>query len=134
MAGESTLPVQYYPDDFRVINYFVHDGSAADEPIFYCDRNMVVDSISYSIAAAGASLSTAVLKAVAPGTAPTAANIAAGTSVSSSIALDAPGVVSGTIVTTANQLPTGTHLGIDYTGTVSALRGMITIRIRSRIK
>lgn len=134
MPGETPLPVEHYPDDFRVINYFIHDGSAADELIYYCDRNMVVDSISYSIAAAGAASSTAVLKAVAPGTTPTAGNIAAGTAVSSAIALDATGFVSGTIVTTENQLPAGTHLGIDYTGTVSALRGIITIRIRSRLK
>ena len=34
MAGENVLPVEHYPDDFRVINYFIHDTSAADEPVF----------------------------------------------------------------------------------------------------
>ena len=134
MAGESILPVEQYPDDFRVINYFVHDASAADELLFYCDRNMVVDAITVSVATAGAAGSTVTLKAVAPSTAPTAANIAAGTAITNAVALSATGAVSGTIVNTENALPAGTHLGLDYSGTVSAFRGLFTIRIRSRMK
>jgi len=134
MPGENVLPVQHYPDDFRVINYFVHDTSAADEPIFYCDRNMVVDSITVSVAVIGAASSTVTLKAVASGTNPTAANIVAGTAVSSAVALDALGAIAGTIVNTENSLLAGAHLGLDFTGTVSAFRGLVTIRIRSRLK
>ncbi len=134
MPGESVLPVQYYPDDFRVINYFVHDASAADEVFFYCDRNMVVDSVTVSVAVVGAASSTVTIKAVAAGTVPSPANIAAGTAVTNAIALDATGAISGTIVNTENSLPAGTHLGLDYTGTVSAFRGMVTVRIRSRLK
>jgi hypothetical protein len=133
MAGENVLPVEHYPDDFRVINYFVHDASAADEPIFYCDRNMVVDSITVSVAvvAAGA---TVALKAVAPGTDPTGTNVAAGTAVTSAVSLAALGAIAGTVVNTENSLLAGTHLGLDFTGTVSAFRGLISIRIRSRLK
>lgn len=134
MAGENVLPVEHYPDDFRVINYFVHDASAADEPIFYCDRNMVVDSITVSVAAAGAAASTVTLKAVASGTAPTGANVTAGNAVSSAVLLDATGAIAGTIVNTENSLLAGAHLGLDFTGTVSAFRGVVTIRIRSRLK
>jgi hypothetical protein len=134
MPGENVLPVQYYPDDFRVINYFIHDASAADELLFYCDRNMVLDSATVSVAVVGAASSTVTIKAVAAGTAPSPANIAAGTAVTSAIALDATGAIEGTVVNTANSLPIGTHLGLDYTGTVSALRGMVTLRIRSRLK
>ena len=133
MPGENTLPVEHYPDDFRVVTYHV-ETTPSDKVVVYCDRNMVVDSISYSISAAGAASSTATLKAVAPGTAPTGANVAAGTAVSNALAVDATGVVFGTIVNTENQLLAGTHLGIDYTGTVTNLRGVIQIRLRSRLK
>jgi hypothetical protein len=134
MPGESVLPVEHYPDDFRVINYFVHDASAADEVLFYCDRNIVVDSVTVSVSAAGAASSTVRLRAIAPGTAPTAANVAAGTAISNAVAIDATGAFAGTIVNTENSLPAGTHLGLDYTGTVTAFRGMVTARIRSRLK
>jgi hypothetical protein len=134
MAGENVLPVEHYPDDFRVINYFIHDASAADEPVFYCDRNMVVDSITVSVSVVSAGSSTVTLKAVAPGTAPTPANIAAGTAVTSAVLLDATGVIAGTVVNTENSLLAGTHLGLDYTGAVNTFRGLISIRIRSRLK
>jgi len=133
MPGENVLPVEHYPDDFRVINYFIHDASAADELLFYCDRTMVVDSVTVSVSAAAAA-ATVTLKAIAPGTAPTAGNVATGTAVSNAISLAATGAIAGTIVNTENCLPAGTHLGLDYTGTVSSLRGMVTVRIRSRLK
>ena len=134
MPGENVLPVEHYPDDFRVINYFIHDASAADELLFYCDRNIVVDSATVSVAVVGAASSTVTIKAVAAGTAPSPGNIAAGTAVTNAIALDATGAIAGTIVNTENFLPAGTHLGLDYTGTVTNLRGMVTLRIRSRLK
>jgi hypothetical protein len=133
MAGENVLPVEHYPDDFRVINYFIHDASASDEPVFYCDRNMVVDSATVSVAAV-ASGATVTLKAIAPGTAPTTGNVGAGTAVSNAISIAATGAIAGTVVNTENSLLVGTHLGLDFTGTVSAFRGLISIRIRSRLK
>lgn len=132
MAGESITLVTEYPDDF-IVHTYPCVVSAADAAIFYCDRTMVVDSFTITVSTAAVA-STIQLKAVAPGTDPTAANIAAGTSVSDAVSIAALGVVSATVNQTENILPVGTVLGIDYTGSASGFRGLVTVRLRSRMK
>lgn len=132
MPGESITIVTEYPDDFIVYTYPCV-VTAADAPVFYCDRTMVVDACTITVSTAAAA-STIQLKAVAAGTEPSAANIAAGTSVSSAASIATLGVVSATVDTTTNILPAGTVLGIDYTGSASGFRGLVTLRLRSRMK
>lgn len=132
MPGESITLVTEYPDDF-IVHTFPCIVTAGDAAIFYCDRAMVVDSCTITVSTAAAA-STIQLKAVAPGTEPTAANIAAGTSVSNAASIATLGVVSATVDQTANILPVGTVLGIDYTGSASGFRGLVTVRLRSRMK
>ena len=141
MAGENVLPVQHYPDDFQVSSHVVHDGSLADFPWIYCDRNLIVDAfyVCSQIGAGGTTTTVALVK-VASGTIPTSANIGtaatAGTISTVNISA-AAAVTSGTIATTTNFVDAGSWICIDATagdGTLGTFRGTFNIRFRSRVK
>ena len=132
MPGESTLPVQHYPDDFFVYTCPVF-GSSADTAVFYCDRPMVVDSctVLVSFAASGATIQ---MRVVPEGTSPTTANIGNATAITDSQSIATTGVYQVPVVLTENVLPAGSLIAVDMTGTTTAFRGAVQLRLRSRMK
>jgi hypothetical protein len=162
MAGENTLPVQYYPDDFDVVS-FQFDATAASigdpTPLLYADRQLIIDNIVVGLVAASGSGTDALTFRNGTDFATLANNnplclidtftdCAAGDTIVST----SDGVVrtnlSGQLKTAANNstainaattngfwnvIPQGSWLLID-TGTITSLKCTIQIRYRSRPK
>jgi hypothetical protein len=148
MAGETTLPAQYYPDDFQILTYPLNNTSAltVDTPWFYCDRNIIVDQVVINISTAGTGGSSplvAICKTTAGTLAAPANVITSLTAISSTVSLAA---AATTVMTTdsttkfldktTNFVDAGNWVVFDLTGTMpsAALIGAITIRFRSRPK
>ena len=150
MAGESVLPPEYYPDQFEIATYSVHNFNtlSANTAWIYCDRNVIVDAfyVGVSVAAGNAGAVVKLVKTAGGATgnfnsptpfALTAASLASGTAVdiTNSIALDSTGSKSGTIVDTANFVDAGNWIGLCCTtAPTSNLVGAITLRFRTRPK
>lgn len=50
MAGESSLPVQYYHDDQQIVaEVFVAPAGTTNIPLLYADRTLIIDSITVGI-------------------------------------------------------------------------------------
>jgi hypothetical protein len=158
MAGENTLPAQYYPDDFQVV-VFNNAIAAPNDPVLllYADRDLIVDEIVVGVHAVGGS--SAVLSfetstdpsSTTPSATPMAtvnidtANITAGDTfvlISDGITrTTAAGVVTTSSTGTSianmkdqNKISKGSWLVIDITGTIGGGRVGVQIRFRSRPK
>lgn len=67
MAGESSLPAQYYHDDQQVICE-VLIAPAAATPILYADRNLIIDSVTVGTYTASTGGTTATIQKTTAGT------------------------------------------------------------------
>jgi hypothetical protein len=148
MAGETTLPAQYYPDDFQMLTYALNNfgALAVDTPWFYCDRNIIIDEVivGVSTAGTGGSSPTVSISKTTGGTAATPAlPLASLVVISSTVSLAATGTTVMTtdsatkfLDKTTNFVDAGNWVAFDLTGTMptAALVGAITIRFRSRPK
>jgi len=147
MAGESTLPAQYYPDDFEIQTYVIHNYQAlvVDLPFFYCDRNIIIDQVVINVSTAGTGglTPTIAICKTTNGTLAAPANaITSLTAISSAVSLTA---AATTVMTTdsstkfldktTNFVDAGNFVVFDLTSAVTGgLLGAITIRFRSRPK
>ena len=156
MAGENSLVIQHYPDDFS-LTVFPNATAAPHDPtiLLYADRDLYIDEIVVGIHAVGgtaAVLSFEVTRDLTNATAGTVVALAnidtANISAGDTILLTTDGVVrtntSGVVQTTAtgstainrdeNKIPQGYWLLIDITGTIGSGRASVQVRYRSRPK
>jgi|9_EtaG_2_1085328.scaffolds.fasta_scaffold05736_2 hypothetical protein len=133
MPGELPLPVSTFPDVLQYISVNLgQNGSgvvAADQPIFHCERDTVVDAAFIRCATADGD-ATITLKHFTTG------NVTDGTAFSSAAALSATAgtVIPVTITDTANVIPAGDAIGVDVGGTSTAVGVNVTLRIRTKRK
>lgn len=45
MAGENSLPTQYYHDDQQIVTELISVPSGNGVPLLYADRNLIIDSV-----------------------------------------------------------------------------------------
>lgn len=110
-----------------VLAWHVTAGEAQDTHIFICDRDYEVLEVREVHRVVGAASSTAMVRKCTSGTAP-----ASGTALlSAELALDSTVDVPlvGTLVSsrTTRQVPRGSTIAIDFTGTVSAYEGVVQV-------
>lgn len=143
------LVTQHYPHDFQVVTFNACDrygagatdgSSTASYAIFYADRDVAVDSIVIGIAQAGAASSTLRIFKTTTGTASSPATpLFNGTTALTTAAQAADataGVYVQTLATPANDtniVRAGNWIGVILSGTLTAFRGQIQIRLRSAI-
>lgn len=107
----------------------VYNSSSVDTPFFVASRSYIVKAIIWRVEVAGTdgSAVTAVVKKAASGTA-----ITSGTALHSSTAnLKGTAATNQTLTlsTTATdlQIPAGTCIGVDFTGTLTTATGCVTV-------
>jgi hypothetical protein len=136
------LVTQHYPDDFQIHSILIQSALVTGKVVFYADRDIVVDSITFGVNVAGAASSTVQVVKTTTGTASSPISAAAASITSGATALhtafdtSATGTLSATLATPSsdtNLVKAGNWLGLIVTGTVTNLRGVIQIRFRSRI-
>lgn len=149
MAGETSLPTQYYHDDQQLCCEVVSALTTAGVPVLYADRNLIIDSVVIgSIVAAGAGV-TATIRKTTAGTndgvtiTPAAPN-AALTSVMATGTIPLDTIASTIVVSTEsatrslsidhNTLDAGNWLFFVPSAAASGYVGAIQIRFRSRPK
>jgi len=154
MSGENSLPSQYYPDDFQIINLGPYYGTALVDPtaVLYADRDLTVDSIIVYTSTANGSAATGSFEV---STDPTSSsgnsmavadlNLTAGTTLflqtdggTTPATISAAGVAgtssnSTQLSAAENTINRGSFLIIDLSAGTS-WRGFIQIRLRSRPK
>lgn len=156
MAGENSLVIQHYPDDFALTVYANAIAAPHDPTILlYADRDLYVDEIVVGVHAVGgtaAVLSFEVTRDLTNATAGSVvalanidtANVTAGdtmvfttdgivrTSTTGSVYASSTG--STAISNLENKIPQGYWLLIDITGTIGSGRASVQVRYRSRPK
>lgn len=156
MAGENSLVIQHYPDDFALTVYANAIAAPHDPTILlYADRDLYVDEIVVGVHAVGgtaAVLSFEVTRDLTNATAGSVvalanidtANVTSGdtmvfttegvvrTSTTGSVYASSTG--STAISNLENKIPQGYWLLIDITGTIGSGRASVQVRYRSRPK
>lgn len=150
MPGESSLPIQYYPDDFADLN-LQFQAIAMPDPcvVFFAERTFVIDSVVLTTitAQSGQTITLRISQDPASTTATAVGVLDMGTVAGSRLVIstdEAPYTVSnaGVVGTSAtsvrlnsneNTIPAGSYLILDPSTTVS-WRGYIQVRLRSRQK
>lgn len=141
------LVTQHYPHDFQVVTFNPLDRAGAGATdgngsyaIFYADRDVAVDSIVIAIAQAGALSSTIRIFKTTSGTATSPAvplfNGTTALTTAAQAADAAAGTYVQTLVTPANDtniVRAGNWIGVVLSGTLTAFRGLVQIRLRSAI-
>jgi hypothetical protein len=156
MAGENSLVIQHYPDDFS-LTVFPNAAAAPHDPtiLLYADRDLYVDEIVVGIHAVGGSSAvlsfevTRDLTNTAAGSVVALANIdTANVTAGDTMVLTTDGIVrtstTGTVYSSStgssaisnleNKIPQGYWLLIDITGTIGSGRASVQVRYRSRPK
>jgi hypothetical protein len=153
MAGENTLPAQYYPDDFQILTFTLTNTGLLDPTaILYADRNFIVDSIIVYTRTANGSAATGSFEITTDPTADTGTamavadlNLTAGTTLflqtdggttPATVASDGTAGTSSNstqLSNTGNFIPQGSFIVIDLSAGTT-WRGFIQIRLRSRPK
>ena len=130
MAGESTITVTDYPDDFQILSFpFGHTLDSANNTIalMYADRPIVVDSIVFGVVTAEAGLTAQLQEATTP-------QASSGTAIHTAQSIAAQGTFVVSPDTSANTINAGNWIIIKYSGATSSMHGVVQIRIRSRLK
>jgi len=125
MAGENTIPVSEYPDQFFDITFtgaIVED--IADGYFYYCERAIVIDEVFAVVDTADNDVTVDIKKG------------AGGTSIFTTVITTASvdTIASGTVSPTENFCPAGTLLHLDVTNVNSATGALVQARARTRIK
>lgn len=158
MAGENSLPAQYYHDDFQVTVYPNAIAAPHDPSILlYADRDLIVDEIVVGVHAVGGTGATLSFE-----TTTDIGNVAATGAVMATVNIDTANITAGdTFVLTTdgitrttsagvvytsstgtsvltmnanNKIPKGSWLIFDISGTIGSGRASVQIRFRSRPK
>lgn len=125
------LVTQSYPDDFQILNFtFVHSGVPASldsMPLFYADRRMVIDSITYGVAVAesGGPDTVELVHATTP-------QATTGTSIQSAASsINTVGTVIPTISSTNNEVPSGSWVIAKFSDALGQVHLAIQVRFRT---
>jgi len=126
----NVLVTQYYPDDFQIHTTFLRHGDVpADDcvPIFYADRTVVIDSIVYGVSETDTGEDVELVYATTP-------QATTGTSIQTAVSsLATAGVVTPTINTANNEIPSGSWIIAKFSDGVDNAHVTIQIRFRSRL-
>jgi hypothetical protein len=160
MAGESSLPVQYYADDFQILTV-PFTSAAVNDPtaILYADRDMIIDEIVVGVHAVGGvgysfDFEASTNPVGQSGVSMCTINIdTANVTVGDTLVATTDNVLryslTGVLQTTtlgstaingviagvqSNCIPKGSWLVMDVAGTVGSGRVIVQIRFRSRLK
>jgi len=134
------LVTQHYPDDFQILSFTIRAFTSGDL-LFYADRDMVIDSITFGLQTAGGASSTLQLAKTTTGTATTpatgaAANVTGGTALHDAVAISSGTATTVVSLTTpasdTNRVLAGNYVGVIVAGTIGTPDGIIQIRFRSR--
>jgi hypothetical protein len=68
MAGENSLPTQYYRDDQQLVCEVLPTAPTTRVPILYADRNLIIDSIVVGTLVASTGDTTATIQKTTAGT------------------------------------------------------------------
>jgi hypothetical protein len=148
MAGESSLPTQYYHDDQQIITEFLPTAPSTRIPILYADRNLIIDSVVVGTLTASTGNTTATIQKTTAGTndgititpaAPDAtltSMMATGTIATGAIGTVVVSTESATrsLSTDHNTLDAGNWLFYVPGGAATAHVATVQIRFRSRPK
>lgn len=135
------LVTQHYPDDFQILTFPIRAFSSGDL-LFYADRDIVIDSITFGLQTAGSTGASLQLAKTTTGTAASpvsgaAANVTGGTTLHTAV-----DIASGTATTVVslttpandtNRVAAGNYVGVIVAGTIGTPDGIIQIRFRSRV-
>lgn len=147
MAGENSLPAQYYKDDQQICCE-VLTAPAAATPILYADRNLIIDSVTVGTYTASTGGTTATIQKTTAGTndgitiTPAAPN-ATPTSImaTGTIPINAAGTIvvntesaTRSFSNTQNTLDAGNWLLFVPASGATNFVGSVQIRFRSRPK
>lgn len=136
---------QHYPDDFQILTFTIRAFSSGDL-LFYADRDMVIDSITFGLQTAGGTGATLQLAktttattsngVLTPATA-AAANVTSGTALHDPVAISSGTATTVVSLTTPNldinRVLAGNYVGVIVAGTIGTPDGIIQIRFRSRV-
>jgi hypothetical protein len=148
MAGETSLPTQYYTDDQTIAIEGLSATPAAGVPILYADRDLIIDSVivgTLTVSTGGttatiqkttsATRSNGVITPASPAATLTsimgAGTIAIGTAGTVVVATD---TATTYLDKTLNKLDAGNWLLFVPASVATAFAGTIQIRFRSRPK
>lgn len=148
MAGENSLPTQYYHDDQQIISEILPVAPATRVPILYADRNLIIDSVVVGTLVASTGDTTATIQKTTSGTndgitiTPALPNatmqtmMATGTIATGAIGTIVVSTESATRSLSAdhNTLDAGNWLFYVPGGTATAHVATLQIRFRSRPK
>lgn len=137
----TVLLASSYKDDFEVQSFLITATPVTGMLLFYADRTMIIDSITFGVNVVGAASSTLQVTKTTAGTAATPsvatpAVVTGGTALHTAVAADATGTTNVALLTPAsdtNVLKAGNWLGLVVAGTATNVRGSIQIRLRSRL-
>lgn len=149
----TSLVTQHYPDDFQVCTFPIMSAPVDPFPAFYADRDMVVDSVTVGVQAAGGAngrlfLETAAAPNADSGTVFCTINIdgTSNTTAGDTIISTTDGVLrreaagtsgnvgASTLINAENNLvKAGQWVMLDFGGTVTGFRGVVQVRFRSRV-
>lgn len=148
MAGENSLPTQYYHDDQQILSEILPVAPATRVPLLYADRNLIIDSVVVGTLVASTGDTTATLQKTTAGTndgitiTPAAPNatlqsmMATGTIATGAIGTVVVSTESATrsLSTDHNTLDAGNWLFYVPGGTATSHVATVQVRFRSRPK
>jgi len=137
----TVLLASSYKDDFEVQTFLITAAPVTGMLLFYADRTMIIDSITFGVNVVGSGTSTLQVTKTTAGTAATPsvatpAVVIAGTALHTAVSSDSTGTTNVALLTPAsdtNVLKVGNWLGLVVGGTATNVRGSIQIRLRSRL-
>jgi hypothetical protein len=150
MAGETSLPVQHYSDDFSIAEISLPAiNLVGGFPLLYADRNLVIDSVTFGfLVPSSTSSQTATIQKTTGGTR-TGVSVTAASPAGTKTTMMGAGTIdistAGTVVVTTetattylsktlNILDAGNWLLFIPSGTTAAMVTLVQIRYRSRLK
>lgn len=148
MAGENSLPTQYYHDDQQILSEILPVAPATRVPLLYADRNLIIDSVVVGTLVVSTGDTTATIQKTTAGTndgitiTPAAPNatlqsmMATGTIATGAIGTVVVSTESATrsLSTDHNTLDAGNWLFYVPGGTATNHVATVQIRFRSRPK
>lgn len=139
------LVVQHYPDDFQILTFPIRAFTSGDL-LFYADRDIVVDSITFGLQTAGGTGATLQLAKTTTATTSNgvltpatgaAANVTGGTALHTAVDISSGTATTVVSLTTpsldTNRVLAGNYVGVIVGGTIGTPDGIIQIRYRSRV-
>ncbi len=132
MAGSIPVEVSQYPDDFQTLVKHFPSGTTSDNtgPLFYCERDTVIDAAFASSEDADSDLTFTIKHA------PSETVVGSATAITDAMAVTvADKIVTGVINTDTNFVPAGSivHVVVGGAADGTAESSMVQVRYRTRI-